>query len=233
MNISFSIDDVIGSLLWLERTSAGSIFDSHTFAFAQWLYDKYHISTTCNCLYSDGTSNLAMVSDKFKSEFEFNSSWLKFAFHGWNYEKSYAYASYEDAMDDIRIVESEIKRICGEKALSKVVRTHFFSGSKAAVKAWKDEGVKEFLTADDDRGGGTGINYDLSNEEILELKANHSIRRPDVQFTKTDIRLENYMENNNWTLPKERSDFVVFTHERFINEDWLKTAFRILLDDNE
>lgn len=230
MNISFSIDDVISSLLWLERVSAKSIFDSYTFAFARWLYKEYQISTTCNCLFSDGINNLSMVSCKFKKEFEMCSEWLKFSFHGYDYEKSYAYADYDDAIRDINIVESEITRICGKNSICKTIRTHFYSGSEMALNAWKDAGVETFLTADDNRSG-IGINYGLKEEEIRDLNVMHSIIKAGIQFVRTDIRLEDYINNTDWVLRSEFDDIVVFTHERFIYETSIKSTLIKLIED--
>jgi len=230
MNIFFSIDDVISSLLWLERTSAKSIFDSYTFAFAKWLYKEYQISTTCNCLYSDGINNLSMVSSKFKKEFELCSEWLKFSFHGYNYEKSYAYADYDDTMRDIKVVESEIIRICGKNSLSKTIRTHFYSGSEMALNAWKDAGVEKILTADDNRHG-IGINYGMNEEEICDLNVKHSIKKAGIQFVRTDIRLENPINNIALVLCSEFDDIVVFTHERFINEAEIKSTLKKMIED--
>ena len=230
MNISFSIDDVISSLLWLERTSAKSIFDSYTFAFAKWLYIEYQISTTCNCLYSDGINNLSMVSSKFQKEFELCSEWLKFSFHGYDYEKSYAYADYDDAIRDIKIVESEIIRICGKNSLCKSIRTHFYSGSEMALNAWRDVGVEKILTADDNRCG-TGINYGLKEEEIHELNVKHSIEKAGIHFVRTDIRLEKHIDNKDWVLHREFDNIVVFTHERFVNETWIKPTLKKLIED--
>ena len=230
MTISFSIDDVISSLIWLEKSNAPSIFNSYTYAFAKWLYTEYGIPTTCNCLYSNGIDNLSMVSDRFKSGFEMCSEWLKFSFHGWNYEKSYAYADYEEALNDKKIVDSEIVRICGEPSLSQTIRTHFYSGSVMALKAWMDTGTEVFLTADDDRFG-QGINYGLNKEEISELRKKHSIQKQKVQFEHTDIRLEDYIRNQNWAFNRELDRLVVFTHERFINEKWIKPTFKDLLEE--
>lgn len=228
MNIHFSIDDVIGSLLWLDRTSAQSIFDSYTFAFAQWLYKEYQIPTTCNCLYSDGTKNLSMVSEKYRNEFEECSDWLKFSFHGWNYEKNYAEVGYDEAFTDLTIVESEILRICGRRSLSRNIRTHFFSGSEAAMLAWKHAGIKVFFTADDNRKG-KGINYNLNDEELLNLQTTHFLLKEGMLFVKTDIRLERYREEISRNIIPSSSTTVIFTHERFIGETWIKKAMSNIL----
>lgn len=230
INISFSIDDVIKSLLWLEKSKTKSIFESYTFDFCKWLYDRYGISITCNCLYSDGINNLSTVSERFREEFEENSDWLKFSFHGWNFEKSYEQSNYHDAFNDISVVNSEIIRICGKKALSNIVRTHFFSGSEEAVEAWIDAGITEILTADDDRTG-KGINYNLNDTDIYNLSTKHTILKSGIRFTKTDIRIENiYLKKGKCVYYKDNDEIVIFTHEKYLNEDWMKPTVDELIN---
>lgn len=221
-NILFSIDDVIKSLLWLEKSKSDSIFESYTFEFCKWLYDKYGIATTCNCLYSDGINNLSVISKRFRKEFEENSDWLKFSFHGWDFEKSYEQSNYQDAFNDISVVHSELKRICGKKSLTNVVRTHFFSGSDEAVEAWIDAGIIQILTADDNRNG-KGINYNLNDRDISNLATQHAIFKSGICFRKTDIRVENIFLKKQKCMCCENSDtIVVFTHEKYLNEDWMR-----------
>lgn len=230
--ISFSVDDVLASLLWLERTEANTIFQSYTFEFARWLYEQYKIPTTCNLLYSDGKSNLSSVSERFKQEFEMHSDWLKFSFHGLDYTKSYENASYKEALNDYQAVESNIIRICGEKSLSKIVRSHFFSGSNDAVKAWADEGVEVLLAADDDRCGD-GINYNLSVDEISDLRRMHSIKKNNLTFVRTDIRLEKLKRDSiNEFIYKNKYEkpIVVFTHEKYVKEKWIRLIVEDLIN---
>ena len=208
-NIQFSIDDVIKSLLWLENQKPQSIFESYTFDFCKWLYDKYGIPITCNCLFSDGINNLSVVSEKFRKEFEENSSWLKFSFHGWNFEKSYELSNYDDAFNDIIVVNSEIIRICGKKSLSTIIRTHFFSGSEEAVKAWIDAGV----------------------QEIYNLTTKHTILKSGIRFTKTDIRVEDiFFNKKKITYCKDNDEIVLFTHEKYLHEDWMKATVDELIN---
>lgn len=230
LNVQFSIDDVIKSLLWLERSKANSIFESYTFDFCKWLYDNFDIPVTCNCLYSDGISNLSTVSEKFRNEFEENSDWLKFSFHGWDFDKSYERVGYQEAFNDISVVNSEIVRICGKAALTNRIRTHFFSGSEEAVSAWKDAGIVEILTADDDRVG-EGINYNLSNREVNNLAINHFIFKSGICFRKSDIRIENLnFKNEKYVNCKNNNEVVIFTHEKYLNEDWIRPTIKELLN---
>ena len=51
--VHFSVDDVLNSLLWLEKNNKKSIFDAKTFQIAKYLYETYEI-----CSVSEGKENL-------------------------------------------------------------------------------------------------------------------------------------------------------------------------------
>ena len=230
MDFEFSIDDVIKSFLWLEKTKASSIFDSRTFSFARWLWENYKIPTTCNCLYSDGVNTLSDVSAKYKTQFQAVSDWLRFSFHGLDYEKNYFDASFEESLNDYKRVESEIERICGYNSLSKTVRVHFFSSSEAAIKAWKVVGVTELLTADDNRFG-RGINYNLSFSEVEEINRLGYLEKNGLIYRKTDIRLEKIKDEFIGECVYRNDRVVAFTHERFIDELWTRPLLMKLLEE--
>ena len=40
IKVHFSIDDVIDSLVWLTNKDSSSIFESYTFSFAKFIYEK-------------------------------------------------------------------------------------------------------------------------------------------------------------------------------------------------
>jgi hypothetical protein len=230
VKIHFSVDDVIKSLLWLQNHNAKSIFQSYTYSFAKWLYEKYGLSTTCNCLFTDGFGNLKEVSEEWKSEFEDSSPWLKFAFHGLDFEKNYYDCSYEEAAYDCSLVQQELRRICGGGVLSPWTRMHFFSGSTEAVKAWKNEGIVGLFTADDLRGS-----YDLESDEELSLTGQYTRDIDKMCFMKTDIRLEKCNLNSIYDILKNYrgNQMVIFTHERFINLDDIKKKLEIILQSYE
>lgn len=200
---------------WLTKNDANSIFESYVFKFAEDLHEKFGISITCNCFYAGIGGDLSKVSDKWQREFEENSKWLKFAFHGWDSTTDYNKVSYEKAREDYERVVEQIKRIAGEASISNIVRTHFFHGNSMAVRAWKDCGVKLLLSADDNRGS-----YDMKAwEEEIAKKGKYIRKNGGIQFLATDIRLESFeMDINQFLNNYEKNEMVIFTHERLLDD---------------
>lgn len=113
MEIHFSIDDVIGCFLWITKNNCASIFESRIFAFARVLHERFGVKTTCNCMFSNGMSNLRMVSDKWKQQFQENKDWLKISFHCYDYDSNYKYADAPKVRREYIQVLSELERITG------------------------------------------------------------------------------------------------------------------------
>ncbi len=209
--VHFSIDDIIGCFLWLTRNKCGSIFDSYVFGFSKELYEKYGIHTTCNCMYTDGHFTLKDVSDRWLSEFRQHSSWLKFAFHCYGPDSDYRESSYDQMEREYRLVAEELMRITGGE-ISSIVRTHLFSGSRDAVEALADNGVKVLLTADDDRGS-----YDLYPKDELKARADFcETKDKKLIYINTNMRLESIKNVELFINGLEKSNkkrLVLFTHE--------------------
>ena len=100
IKVHFSIDDVIDSLVWLTNKDSSSIFESYTFSFAKFIYEKYGVATTCNLFYKNQKNSLEDISCKWKGEFKANSKWLKFAFHGYDKDTCYQEVGYDKTKRD-------------------------------------------------------------------------------------------------------------------------------------
>ena len=79
-----------------------------------------------------------MMTDKYKSEFEENSDWLKLSFHA-RAEfpiRPYKHAEPEEIINDFSDVKREVLRFAGEKSFSDEVTTiHWGEMSLASVRA--------------------------------------------------------------------------------------------------
>ncbi len=229
MKVHFSIDDVLKSFLWLQDNGAASIFEAETFAFAKWLHDSYGLSTTCNCFYAEGERSLDEVSDQWRAEFEANADWLKFVFHGWEDASRYYDTDYKVAYEECAMTHSQLQRICGKNALADWTRTHYFSGSAEAVRAWKDCGIKGILTADDDR-----ISCDLTEEELPRLIGVYTRPADGMRFLQTDIRLERLnMDKLQEVLAQLTDHVVIFTHEKYIHDAVIQEKLDLILKSYE
>lgn len=109
-----------------------SIFDNPYLAMYKEVHDKYGANIQLNIhwefepdsrWFSDKSRrpfNLEMMTDKFKSEFEANSSWLKLSFHAREpqTEKPYINTDMKTIAADAEKVYREVIRFAGEKTLS-------------------------------------------------------------------------------------------------------------------
>ena len=222
--IHFSIDDVLGCLLWLEENRKSTIFDSHVFFLAKQIWDRYGIMTTCNVFYENERGCLDDVSGRYRKELILNK-YIMFSFHGRNSECNYRTASYDQAKSDYNVIIDNIARIAGEDSISTIVRTHLFAGNKDAVRAWRDCGVKVLLTADDNRQS-----YDLTKQEEMQCKQNvYFNHSTGLSYIATDIRVENYLEKSIDIECLNNKPVILFTHEWLLNNsDVIATLFRIL-----
>lgn len=144
------IDDVIWCLRDITRQKYNSLFDNVFFKMLKKAHDDYSMTVQLNLFYrtdffyGDEEFTLAEVTDAYKTEFETNSSWLKFAFHAKQEFPDYPYVniSYEDVKKNYTAVANEIIRFAGEKSLSNALVLHWIAISKEGCKALKDCGVK-------------------------------------------------------------------------------------------
>ena len=144
----FSFDDVIWSLQDINehKDEYTSIFDNQFFNLLKQMHDKYGTKMHVNIYYEtprhDGF-NLTQMTDKFKSEWQANSDWLKLCFHA-NADKPnrpYAHVSYEQMYFEGKRVIDEIYRFAGQQVHTNGVMTlHFGDCSVEGARALRDLG---------------------------------------------------------------------------------------------
>ena len=146
----FYVDDVIWCLRDIARQKPKSVFDQPFLASLKKAHDMYGLKVQLNLFYRTDSFYgydefcLADVTDAYKSEFEANSDWLKFAFHALEEFPDYPHvnATYDDTKMLFKKIEKEVLRFAGEKSFAYTVCPHWLPMSKAAVKALADCGVK-------------------------------------------------------------------------------------------
>ena len=162
-----SVDDVIYWLRELNCSSYSSVFEHPVFELFQKLHRKYGVVFTMNVFFQtkDGSFTLTQMTERFKSEFEKNSHWLRFSFHGYAYEVNYHHVSPKEALWHYETVRDEIIRFASLKCLDTVVRIHFFSGSTEVCRALRDcrDGITGILTSDDSRPAVYYLNEEQRN----------------------------------------------------------------------
>ncbi len=179
------IDDVIWCLRDITRQKYNSLFDNVFFKMLKNAHDDYSMTVQLNLFYrtdffyGDEEFTLAEVTDAYKTEFETNSSWLKFAFHAKQEFPDYPYVniSYEDVKKNYTAVANEIIRFAGEKSLSNALVLHWIAISKEGCKALKDCGVKFLSPSVGERREFNGDDSSLPFGHAARLRHN---RQPET-----------------------------------------------------
>lgn len=226
MKIHFSIDDVLKSFCWLERTNATSIYESFVFSTLKDIHMRYNIPIDVYCMYQIGESSICEVSDRWRTEFEEAGKWLNFGFHAYKEDSNYNNASAKEVERQYKLVEKEIKRITGCKELADTVRLHYFSGNENVTLKLRELGVKALLCADDDR-----VSYGISQNVLKECGEWYD-PKSDMIFLRTDFRVENTLELDVESVLKKAQNnehIIFFTHEPLLrDEKILKRIYEIL-----
>lgn len=224
----FSIDDSfeIFSDLTNNETEYDSIFKNRWLSFYKHLHDTYGVVITCYVYYENGDINLSGVTDKFKKEFQENSSWLKFGFHSYGANDTFADTSAQTAKEQYDTVINELLRITGsEQSIDRVIRLHYYAGNAESIEAIRDteNGVVGLLSADDDR-----ISYYLNDteNEFLRQVDRYVDWKKHMAILPTDFRIEK-IENADEIISdldavpwnSGTDELIFFTHEWALFED--------------
>ncbi len=153
----FSLDDNIWFLQNLNENKDRytSMFEDPYLAMIKGIHERYGSKFHINIFYETprhGGFNLSQMTDKYKEEFKANSHWMRLSFHA-NADlpdRPYMFATYEQAYFEMERVHKEILRFAGEEAFAKTVTTvHWGDCSKEAAQAFRDLGVKAFVSTYD------------------------------------------------------------------------------------
>ena len=144
MYYRFSVDDNIWFLRDLSKDVYASLFDHPYLKVYKRLHDKYDAKFQLNIYYETDGFDLSQMTDKYKSEWIENSSWLRLSFHAKADAPDCPYlnAAYQEAYDDCTRVHKEIIRFAGEETLDLYTTVHYCVASPEAVRAFKDAGIK-------------------------------------------------------------------------------------------
>ena len=139
----FSVDDNIWFLRDLSLGHYSSLFDHPYLSLYKRLHDIYGAKFQLNIYYETDGFDLSGMTDKFKSEWIDNSSWLRLSFHARADAPPVPYieSSYEDAYKDALAVHREIIRFAGEQTLDRYTTIHYCQASQQAISAFRDAGI--------------------------------------------------------------------------------------------
>jgi hypothetical protein len=154
-----SIDDNIRFLqdIALHAASYQSIFDNPFLKDLQKIHYRYQTKVHLNLFYQSeqGDFNLSQFPEKFKEEWEENTSWLRLSFHAYQEfpDAPYKEASYDTVKQDCDLVQKEIQRFAGSALMGPVTTVHWgevtIEGSRA-LRAGGHKGQLGYFNVDDD-----------------------------------------------------------------------------------
>ena len=156
---NFFIDDNVFFLHDIQKHAFKSIFDSFYLNGLREIHEEFGTCFTLNCFsrnwHDPEKFSIAQVSDSWRSEFEDNASWLRFAFHGdIEYpERPYSTAYPEKLPEHYKFWHDNMVRIAGEKSIIAPVIFHFFDATDDCRRFMRAQGMK-FMAQHSSTGGG-------------------------------------------------------------------------------
>lgn len=247
MKYRFSIEDNIWVFQDLAEKNYSSIFENQYLGFLKSLHDEFGTKVHLNVFYETEGFNLSQMPDKYKSEWEKNSPWLRLSFHSMSEfpGERYENATYDEAKRDCEKVQNEIIRFAGEKTLSRGTSIHYVIASKETILALKDCGIKimagMFGTPEE-----PNKSYHLGEDVTNYMHSHTMYNDPEtgMPFVNTDMVINKFaLEDIVPSLtPCIGKDFVeIMIHEQYYHEhyplyqpdyeDKVRTAVKLLCDN--
>jgi hypothetical protein len=180
----FSLDDNILFLkdIHLNSSKYKSIFQNPYLGFLKEVHDTYGTKIHINIYYQTEGFNLSMQTDKFKSEWENNSDWLRLSFHALQNEpdKPYLNSGYDEVKKDCEMVKAEIRRFAGEKVMPPVTTLHWGEAKVEGCRALCQSGYKALAGYFNLEEGKPVVSYYL-NEEMTRHVDSRSVWRDNAE----------------------------------------------------
>ena len=220
-----------------------SIFDNPYLALYKRAHDLYGAKVHLNLFYEyipdekyfsahPDYFNLSMMTDKFKSEFEANSDWLRLAFHS-NAEfpdKPYKDATAEKVTEDFLKIRREIIRFAGESVLTSSTTVHWGAANREVVGALRSLGLRS-LTGYFRRNakGEPSVSYYFEDERLEHIGSRDFWydESEDIIFAQIDLVLnERTYSDVMEALPRiaddpHRGGFIsLMIHEQYFHPDY-------------
>ena len=182
-----SIDDTIRIFQQLTDSKPKSIFNLPFFHYFKVLHDRFGLVLSCYCFWQYKDFTLAVCTRDYRSEFEANSNWLRFGFHGYNPHCDYGKQNELDSEKQYNLVMNNLAEIVGYIALDEVIRIHKFSATKTFVKYMNSAKypIKGLFSSDDNR-----ISYSLSLQENNFLIKTGSYNYKGIKIIQTTQRFD-------------------------------------------
>lgn len=151
------------------RDTYKSIFENPYLSVYKRAHDLYGAKVHLNLFYETDDMhtfnekgqyfNLSMMTDKFKSEFESNSDWLRLSFHARSEfpECPYEHTSAQRIKEDAQLINRQIIRFAGKKTLAHVTTVHFGTATREGTVALRGLGYASLAGYFEHTAGGNPL----------------------------------------------------------------------------
>jgi hypothetical protein len=192
----FSIDDNSFFLRDIAQKNYASLFDCFYLDILQKLHSKYGARFVLNIYYTteDGFT-LPQYPERYKSQWQDNSDWLKLAFHAYanKPDRPYQYAPPAQLIADLDKVAEQIVRFAGEQTYTPPTVIHWGMVQPGALKPLYERGVRVLSGFFRHSDGVWEVNYFLDDARSEYLTRHDALMDFDsgIVFSKVDIVCNN------------------------------------------
>ncbi len=223
----FSVDDNSFFLRDIAQKKYASLFDCFYLKGLRELHSKYAARFVLNIYYTteDGFE-LPQFPDRYKSQWQDSSDWLKLAFHAYanKPDRPYQYAPAAQLIADLDKVAEQIRRFAGEQTYSPPTVIHWGMVQPTALKPLYERGVRVlsgyFRRSDE----GWDVNYLLDDvrseylsrhDALMDFESGIVFSRVDIVCNSTPVeRIVPELEQSAENL-SEAEIMDLFTHEQY------------------
>ena len=223
----FSIDDNSFFLRDIAQKDYPSLFDCFYLKGLRDLHTKYGARFVLNIYYTTGDGfELPQFPDRYKSEWQDNSDWLKLAFHAYADKpaRPYQYAAFSQLIADLDKVAEQIIRFAGEKTYSPPTVIHWGMVLPSALKPLYERGVRVLSGYFRRINGVWDVNYMLDDvrseylsrhDALMDFDSGIAFSRVDIVCNSTPVEriiptLEPLVKD-----PNQAEVMDLFTHEQY------------------
>lgn len=242
-NFCFTVDDNIRFLKEITEKCCDSIFDHPYLAMYRRLHSEFGLKVQLNLFYRMEGFELSQMSDRYCSEWEENSDWLKLSFHSdMENVRPYESSDYGEVYEDCNRVHRQIERFASPRSLASTTTIHYCLLTSGGLEAMEKNRVSGLL-------GLFGVeksprtSYGIEESEARRIREGETIKLGGISFASIDIILNKLSTDD---IPRElerlmcRDTVRVMIHEQYFYEDYvkyqpefeekLKLAFAFLLE---
>ena len=228
----FSVDDVIKSLIEITDKKI-KIKDHWFFSILYKIHKKYNLKISLYLFYAEKINGKTRYLSEIRNlKKELNGNWLYFGAHSHSYKKPLHSQSIINQKKHINIIYKEIIRFAGKNLLASKVRFHEYSECYEISDLLKKYKIKALFSTDKKIGS-----HRLNNNHKKKLLLNGKTRFKNLNFIRTDFRVENMIKQNQKTninnlnnIAKKRNFLSIYTHEYELEKKKIRLKLFNLLD---